>query len=408
MANKKNGLTEKEKRAVKKAAKQAGTAVKKSKHKVLLCIVIFLLVVAIAAGAYWYFFVYRGDEFGFGHDPGGGSGGVGTVQTGDLSIHFLELGNKYTGDCTLIKIGNTEVLIDAGSKQNSASVIVPYIKQYCTDGVLDYVIATHAHEDHIGAFYSTSKTPGIFDSFKCGTIIDFARTDKTNSANSVYGKYCAARDKEVEEDGAVHYTALQCWNGTDGAQRSYSLSDGVTMQILYQKFYEQKASTENNYSVCLLVTQGDYNYLFTGDLEKAGEESLAEQNDLPHCKLYKGGHHGSSTSSNDALLSVIQPETVCICTCAGTPEYAKTNPAAFPTQECINRLARYTDQIFVTSLATGVDWTDCSWDGAVSMNGNIVVASDGKEFRVTGSNNSLILKETAWFKENRTWPSYGK
>ena len=44
----------------------------------------------------------------------------------DLSIHFLELGNKYTGDCTLIKIGNTEVLIDAGSKASS----IPYITEY--------------------------------------------------------------------------------------------------------------------------------------------------------------------------------------------------------------------------------------------------------------------------------------
>ena len=31
------------------------------------------------------------------------------IQDRDLSIHFLELGNEYTGDCTLIKTGDTEV-----------------------------------------------------------------------------------------------------------------------------------------------------------------------------------------------------------------------------------------------------------------------------------------------------------
>ncbi|MBQ7770355.1 MAG: MBL fold metallo-hydrolase, partial [Clostridia bacterium] len=74
------------------------------------------------------------------------------IETEELSIHFLELGNKYTGDCTLIKVGDTEVLIDAGSRKGSAETIVPYVQQYCTDGVLEYVIATHAHQDHIAGF----------------------------------------------------------------------------------------------------------------------------------------------------------------------------------------------------------------------------------------------------------------
>ena len=44
------------------------------------------------------------------------------IKTSDLSIHFLMLGNEYTGDCTLIKVGDTEVLIDAGSIHNSFCV----------------------------------------------------------------------------------------------------------------------------------------------------------------------------------------------------------------------------------------------------------------------------------------------
>ena len=87
------------------------------------------------------------------------------LVTDELSIHFLEVGNKYTGDCTLIKSGDTEILIDAGSRQGSAATIVPYIQQYCTDGVLEYVIATHAHQDHIAGFVGTKAAPGIFESF---------------------------------------------------------------------------------------------------------------------------------------------------------------------------------------------------------------------------------------------------
>ena len=99
--------------------------------------------------------------------------GSSDIVTDLLSIHFLELGNKYTGDCTLIKVGDTEVLIDAGSRKGSAETIVPYIVEYCTDGVLEYVIATHAHQDHIAGFVGTTKADGIFESFVCETIIDY-------------------------------------------------------------------------------------------------------------------------------------------------------------------------------------------------------------------------------------------
>ena len=30
-------------------------------------------------------------------------------EEGELSVHFLELGNKYTGDCTYIKYGDVDI-----------------------------------------------------------------------------------------------------------------------------------------------------------------------------------------------------------------------------------------------------------------------------------------------------------
>jgi len=91
-------------------------------------------------------------------------GDITAIKDSDLSIHFPELGNKYTGDCTLIKVGNTEILIDAGSRKGSAETLVPYINQFCTDGTLEYVIATHAHQDHIAGFVGTKSAKGIFES----------------------------------------------------------------------------------------------------------------------------------------------------------------------------------------------------------------------------------------------------
>ena len=39
--------------------------------------------------------------------------------SGNLQIHFIELGSEKSGDCTLIQVGNTEVLIDAGSEYDT-------------------------------------------------------------------------------------------------------------------------------------------------------------------------------------------------------------------------------------------------------------------------------------------------
>ena len=46
------------------------------------------------------------------------------IEGSAFSIHFLELGNAYTGDCTLIKVGDTEVLIALAA----SSLVVPDLK----------------------------------------------------------------------------------------------------------------------------------------------------------------------------------------------------------------------------------------------------------------------------------------
>lgn len=343
-----------------------------------------------------------GNSTGSGNSSTGGSGDSeipddGVITSDLLSIHFLELGNKYTGDCTYIKAGDVDILIDAGSRKDSATTITNYVNKYCTDGTLEYVIATHAHQDHIAGFVG-SNNQGIFDVYRIGTLIDFPRE---GVSSQIYDNYQTKRSNIIAK-GTKHYTALEWWKEEKGLTKSIEIADGITMNVLYQKYYETNTSNENDYSVCVVFSQGENHYLFTGDLEKSGEESLVASNNLPKVKLYKAGHHGSKTSSNTALMSVIQPEIVCVCCCAGSSEFNAAPLNTFPTQDFINRVAPYTDKIYVTSLSVSY-----SGNQTVSMNGNITVSSLGKEVTVTCSNNNTILKETEWFQANRTWPTNG-
>ncbi len=347
----------------------------------------------------------------------------GDIVEGELSIHFLELGNKYTGDSVYIKAGETDILIDAGSSYDSAKAIDNYIDDYVTDGKLEYVIATHGHEDHVAGFCPTASNDnkGIFDRYETGIIIDFPLVEKdkqeaydTAEGNKLVSKYARARNNEVAE-GAVHYTAAQCFNETDGAKRTYQLADGIEMEILYNYYYFNTSSDENEHSVCVMINQGDNHYIFTGDLEEKGEKKMVDyyeenKDPLPQCKLYKAGHHGSKTSSCQEFMAAIKPEYVVVCCCCGTSEYTDANETQFPTQIFIDNVAPYTDKVYVTSIVDNyVDKSDWSKQGTVkSMNGNVVFACTDGQITITCSNNDTILKDTDWFRDHRIMPNAWK
>ena len=261
---------------------------------------------------------------------------------------------------------------------------------------MEYVIVTHAHQDHYAGFATSENTESLFDIYECKVIIDFSRTNQEDTAK-MYQNYLRERDDEIA-NGALHYTAEDCMTQNLSV---FDLGNGTELEILDSYYYYNKDSSgENNHSVCCMINQGDNHFLFTGDLEKSGEEKLVELNDLPQVVLYKAGHHGSKTSSHDVLLIEIQPQIVCVCCCAGSPEYTKTNENQFPTQDFIDRIAPYTKYVYVTTLCT-----DYENDKFTSMNGNIKVTSNASGVYVNCSNSDMILKEWEWFIQNRTCPA---
>lgn len=340
-----------------------------------------------------------------------------TVLTNSsLTVHFLELGNKYTGDCTYIQVGEVDILIDCGSKSSSIPTVKEYLDKFVTEK-LDYVIVTHAHQDHYAGFATSDNIPNIFDYYEVGTIIEFAQSENQDSA--MYKRYVQNRNEE-REAGAKWFTAQDAitagangenYNGTEGARSMIPLNTNgtITLQILDQKYYREDANSENDYSVCCMINQKGSNdeyrrFVFTGDLEEEGEASLIELNEVfktpQKVELYKAGHHGSKTSSSSEFMERIQPKKVCVCCCAGSPEYTKTQENQFPTQKFIENIAPYTTEVYITSLC--VDYKNNIF---TSFNGNIAVSSTPEGVFVNCSNNNTLLKDTEWFKQNRIAPS---
>ena len=368
----------------------------------------------------------------------------------DFQIHFMTLGNADAGDSVYIKAGDTDILVDAGAVSGSYTTTSAYVNKYCKDNKLEYCIATHGDADHISAF------PKYFQNYQVDTIIDFTSETYeqfqafkesgkkardyfcgTSKTTATYGYYLQARDQHASH----HYTAGDCFKNINGAQSVYQLSNNVKMTILYNKYYFEKgyngstvpSGWENNYSVCTLFTYTkdgkDHNFLLTGDLELEGEEAMASyynaakpETTLPKVDLFKAGHHGSKTSSNTCLLQKIRPAICVVSCCCGTDEYTGATANQFPTQAFIDRIAPYTDRVYVTTIfssytietaqadskgnsdktgvAIGGNYIHTS--GYKPMNGNVCVSCNGDVVGLWASNNLIKLKDTEWFKSKVT------
>ena len=74
----------------------------------------------------------------------------------------------------------------------------------------------------------------------------------------------------------------------------------------------------------------------------------------------------------------------------------------FPSQAFVDNVAPYTDKVYVTTIVAD------NKQGFTSMNGNIVVTSNGETVTVNCSNNNVVFKDTEWFAANRVMPDAWK
>ena len=66
-------------------------------------------------------------------------------SSSNMLVHYINVGQ---GDAELIQVNGKNMLIDAGPRSNEKDII-SYLNKLKIKK-LDYVIATHPHEDHIG------------------------------------------------------------------------------------------------------------------------------------------------------------------------------------------------------------------------------------------------------------------
>lgn len=253
---------------------------------------------------------------------------INNLDNPDLEVHFIDVDQA---DSILIKKGDESMLIDAGNSWDGDKV-VDYLKEQNVTN-LKYVIGTHPHSDHIGGLDT------VIDNLEIGKVIMPNAISNTKTFEDVLD--------------SISRKGISITSGKAG--NVYDLN-GAEIRTLAPN--DEKYSNLNNYSLVVRVENGSNAFLFTGDAEEISEREMVEKRaGSLKSDVLKLGHHGSSTSTNEEFLNLVDPKYAVITV-------GENNRYAHPDDEVLNRLEDKGIQVYRTDL-----------------DGNIVAVSDGKTIK---------------------------
>jgi competence protein ComEC len=261
---------------------------------------------------------------------------VSDISTAPFAVHFLDVGNA---DAAVVTCAGQTLLIDGGNTGDS-SLLVAYLKKLNIDR-LDYVVCTHAHEDHAGGL------AGPLNVYKAGKV--FA-TDITYDSVP-YQSFL----KAVARQG------LDITVPTPG--ESFHLGNS-TVQFIGPVIPNHDDLNES--SIVLRVVFGETSFLFTGDAGYEAEHAMLEAGYELGSTVLKVGHHGSNSSTSYVFLREVLPAYAVISVGAD-------NPYGHPSEQVLSRLR---------DAGTAVYRTDLQGDVSAVRDGHKVTFRTGKNANI--------------------------
>jgi len=266
-----------------------------------------------------------------------------TVVTKDskLSIHYFDVGQADSELIIATKEDGTKsvMMIDAGNNEDGNN-LVKYIKALGIDRI-DYLVGTHAHEDHIGGMAK------IIKNFDIGTIYmpDVSTTTRTY--------------ENVLTETSKKGLGISTCNIGD----TFSIGSGICTVMNVRN---EEQNDLNDTSICLHLVYGEKKFLFMGDASENMEKDVAWLG----VDVLKVGHHGSKTSTSEEFLNQIKPKVAIIS--AG-----KDNNYGHPNIETLERLESIGAEIYRTD-----------------EQGTILLTSDGNTYNIEGIKTNIDGNKT--------------
>lgn len=270
----------------------------------------------------------------------------------NVTIKFIDVDQ---GEAILIALPEKTMLIDAGPT-GSAPKISQVLHELGREKI-DYLIATHPDEDHIGGMAD------VISSTQIGTIY---APNKTNNT-ATYRKFLTAiQNNNLQITLAEAGTIIDQYND-------------YKIEILWPTKDANFPDT-NDYSIIIKLTVGNKTFLFTGD----APTSAILQSNPGHIDVLKLSHHGSRTGTNEQLVRKLSPTYAVI-------SYALDNSYGHPMQSVLNALHKHSVEIWGTGA-----------------NGTITITCDGTTIDISGEKNGTVVAPTSQEKSGTSSTSRTK
>ncbi len=249
-----------------------------------------------------------------------------------FEIHFLDVGQA---DAALVLCDGHAMLIDGGNSEDS-NMVYAYLRDMKLD-YLDYIVATHGHEDHVGGL------SGALNYARVGTAYSPV-ADYDSEAFSDFQKYLDSQGISITIPEVGSYTTL------GSARVEFLAPIHIT-------------GDPNNDSLVLRIVYGDTSFLFTGDAEREEEQDILDSGCTVKSTLLKVGHHGSENATSYPFLYAVEPDYAVI-------SVGSDNNYGHPTEEALSRLRDADVTVYRTD-----------------MQGTIICRSDGQQLTFTTERN---------------------
>lgn len=219
-------------------------------------------------------------------------------DSNNLKVHYIDVGQA---DSILIEQNNEYMLIDAGNNEDGKK-LVKYFKSLGIN-TFKNVIATHAHEDHIGGMDDIINNFTV-ENFYMPEVITTTKTFE-DVLDALANKKVAFQTPKIDEELSFAKTKLKVLN------------------------LENDESDLNDTSIVVRIKYGTTSFLFMGDASSNIEKKILNK-DIKSDVL-KTGHHGSRYSNSLTFLKKVEPTYAII-------SVGKDNSYNHPHTEIINRL----------------------------------------------------------------------
>jgi competence protein ComEC len=230
------------------------------------------------------------------------------LQPSGLELTVLDVGQ---GQCLIFRSQGQTIMVDCGGSQSEA---VGDQAAAALDAVgedrVDVLILTHYDTDHVG---------GVVELLDRMTVAQLFLPDLTQDPETRATLEAAAQDIPITY--VTEKTTVSLGNG----QITIFPPDGVD---------------GTNAGLSLLAQGEETSILVTGDLDQESEQRLLDRWSLPTVDILIAGHHGSKTSTSQALLAQTQPKIVVIS--------VGKNSYGHPAQDTLDRIAAIGATIYRT------------------------------------------------------------